>query len=175
MSDSEILYDYQFGFRSKHSTQQALITQVDRVAKPLDKSNIVVSLFIDLKKAFDTVHHRIILRKLHVCAYGIRGVLLEWFKSYLTDRSQYVIYDGVRSETKFVECGVPLGSILGPLHFIFSMNDICSISDTCFLINGTDMIKLIKQLNVELKSLCIWFKSNKLSLNTQKNLLHGIS
>ena len=103
--------------------------------------------------------------------------MLKWFESYLTDRSQYVIYDGVRSETKVVECGVPQGSILGPLLFIISINDICYISDlrfaimyaddTCFLINGTDMNTLIKQLNVELESLCIWFKSNKLSLNTQ--------
>ena len=68
LSDNEILYDYQLGFRSKHSTQQALITIVDRVTKSLDRSNIVVSLFIDLKKAFDTVHHRILLRKLYAKA-----------------------------------------------------------------------------------------------------------
>ena len=91
--------------------------------------------------------------------------LLKRFESYLTHRSQYVIYDGVRSETKVVECGVPVpqGSNLGPILFIIFMNDICNISDlkfsimyaddTCFLINGTDMNKLIKQLNVELKSL----------------------
>ena len=119
MSDNEILYDYQFGFRSKHntqhSTQQALITLVDRVIKSVDRSNIVVLLFIDIKKAFDTVHHRILLRKLY--AYGIKGVLLKWFESYLTDRSQYVIYDGVRSETKVVECGVPQGS--NPLFYYF--------------------------------------------------------
>ena len=75
LSDNEILYNYQFGFRSKHSSQQALITLVDRVIKSLDKSNIVASLFIDLKNAFDTVHHRILLRNLY--AYGIRGVLLK--------------------------------------------------------------------------------------------------
>ena len=175
-SDNEILYDYQVGFRSKHSTQQALITLLDKVIKSLDRTNIIILLFIDLKKAFDTVHHRILFRKLY--AYGIRGVLLKWFKSYLTDRSQYVIYDGVRSEIKVVECGVPQGSILGPLLFIISMNDICNMSDlmfaimyaddTCFLINGTDMNTLIKQLNFELESLCIWFKPYKLSLNTQK-------
>ena len=70
---------------------------------------IVIFLFIDLKKEFDTVHHRILLRKLY--AYGIRGILLKWFESYLTDRSQYVIYDGVESEIRPVECGVPQGSI----------------------------------------------------------------
>ena len=176
LCENEILYDYQFGFRSKHSTQQALITLVDNVTKSLDGSNIVISLFIDLKKAFDTVHHRILLRKLY--AYGIRGILLKWFESYLTDRSQYVIYDGVESEIRPVECGVPQGSILGPLLFIISMNDICNVSDlmfaimyaddTCFLMYGTDLHKLIKQLNVELDFLCTWFKSNKLSLNTQK-------
>ena len=176
LCDNEVLYDYQFGFRSRHSTQQALITLVDRITKSQDMSNIVISLFIDLKKAFDTVHHRILLRKLY--AYGIRGILLKWFESYLTDRSQYVIYDGVKSEISLVQCGVPQGSILGPLLFIISMNDICNVSDlmfaimyaddTCFLINGTDLNKLIKQLNVELESLCTWFKSNKLSLNTQK-------
>ena len=164
LCENEILYDYQFGFRSKHSTQQALITLVDNVTKSLDGSNIIISLFIDLKKAFDTVHHR--------------GILLKWFESYLTDRSQYVIYDGVESEIRSVECGVPQGSILGPLLFIISMNDICNVSDlmfvimyaddTCFLMNGTDLHKLIKQLNVELDSLCTWFKSNKISLNTKK-------
>ena len=176
LCENEILYDYQFGFRSKHSTQQALITLVDNVTKSLDGSNIVISLFIDLKKAFDTVHHRILQRKLY--AYGIRGILQKWFESYLTDRSQYVIYDGVESEIRPVKCGVSQGSILDPLLFIISMNDICNVSDlmfaimyaddTCFLMNGIDLHKLIKQLNVELDSLCTWFKSNKLSLNTQK-------
>ena len=165
-----------FGFRSKHSTQQALITLVDRVTKSLERGNITISLFIDLKKAFDTVHHQILLRKLY--AYGIRGILLKWFESYLTNRYQYVIYDGVKSETRPIECGVPQGSILGPLLFIISMNDICNVSDlmfaimyaddTCFLMNGTDLHKLIKQLNIELVSFCNWFKSNKLSLNTEK-------
>ena len=69
--------------------------------------NITISLFIDLKKAYDTVHHRILLRNLY--ANGIRGILLKWFERYLTDRSQYVIYDGVKSETRPVECGVPQG------------------------------------------------------------------
>ena len=134
--ENEILYDYQFGFRSKHSTQEALITLVDKVTKSLDRNNIVISFFIDLKKAFDTVHHRMLLRKLY--AYGIRGILLKWFKSYVTDRSQYVICDGLESEIRPIECGVPQGSILGPLLFIISMYDICNVSDLMFAIIYAD-------------------------------------
>ena len=103
---------------------------------------------------------------------------MKWFESYLTDKSQYVIYEGVKSKTSVVQCGAPQELILVPLLFIISMNDNCNVSDllfaimyaddTCFLINGTDLNKLKKQLNIELKSLCTWFKSNKLSLNTQK-------
>ena len=98
-----------------------------------DNEILYDSLFIDPKKAFDTVHHLILLRKLY--AYGIRGVLLKWFKSYLTDGSQYVNYDGVRSEFNVVECGVPQGSILGPLLFII---DICNMSDLMFAIMYAD-------------------------------------
>ena len=92
LCENEVLYDYQFEFRSRHNTQQALITLVDRITKSQDMSNIVISLFIDLKKTFDTVHHRILQRKLY--AYCIRGILLKWFESYVTGSSQYVIYDG---------------------------------------------------------------------------------
>ena len=174
--ENKVLYDYHFGFRSKHSTQHALITLVERITTSLDVGNIVISLFIDFKKAFDTVNHQILLRKLY--AYGIRVTLLKWFEDYLTGRSQYVIYDGIISEVKEVKCGVPQGSILGPLLFIITMNDICNVSDllfaimyaddTCLLISGNDLYTLIKQLNSELQCLSDWFKSNKLSLNTRK-------
>ena len=79
LCDNEVLYDYQFGFRSRHITQQTLITLVDRITKSQDMSNIVILLFIDLKKTLNTVHHRILLRKLY--AHGIRGILLKWFES----------------------------------------------------------------------------------------------
>ena len=102
---SSHVYDYQFGFRSKHSTQHALITLVERITTSLDVDKIVISLFIDFKKAFDTVNQQILLRKLY--AYGIRGTLLKWFQDYLIGRSQYVIYKGIKSETKEVKCSVP--------------------------------------------------------------------
>ena len=133
-------------------------------------------MFIDFKKAFDTINHQILLGKLY--GYGITGTLLKWFEDYLAYRSQYVIYDGNKLGTKEVKCGVPQGSILGPLLFIITMNDICNVSDllfaikyaddTCLLVHGNDIHTLIKQLNSELQCLSGWFKSNKLSLNTKK-------
>ena len=173
---NNVLYDYQYGFRHSHSTQQAIITLIDRISKSLDKGDIAIIILLDLKKGFDTVDHRIRLRKLY--AYGIRGTLLKWFESYLTGRTQYVAFKGTNSDTHYVKCGVPQGSILGPLLFILYMNDICSVSkllftllyadDICVLLSGKDLNDLIAVLNVELISLSVWLKSNKLSLNTQK-------
>ena len=111
-----VLYQNQFGFRQGHSTHHALITLVDKITKSLDNGDIVIGVFLDLKKAFDTVNHKIILKKLY--HYGIRGNLNKWFESYLADRSQYVLFNGKTSDTRNVNCGVPQGSILGPLLFI---------------------------------------------------------
>ena len=177
ISDNNILYDHQYGFRKGRSTQQAIITLVDKVTKSQDIGDIVITLLIDLKKAFDTIDHRILLRKLY--SYGIRGSMFKWMESYLTDRSQYVVFDGKVSQTRGIKCGVPQGSILGPLLFIISVNDICNVSpmlfkilyadDTCVLISGNHLNNLIDRLNTELISLNNWFKANKLSLNTKKS------
>ena len=150
---------------------------VDKITKSQDIGDIVITLLIDLKKAFDTIDHRILLRKLY--SYGIRGSMLKWMESYLTDRSQYVVFDGKVSQTRGIKCGVPQGSILGPLLFIISVNDICNVSpmlfkilyadDTCVLISGNHLNDLIDRLNTELISLNNWFKANKLFLNTKKN------
>ena len=122
-------YQYQFGFRKRHSTQHAIITLVDKITSSLDSGDLIIGLgvFLDVKKTFDTVNHHILLKKLF--CYGIRVCTLKWFESYLTDRSQFVTYDGIQSEINSVKCGVPQGSILGPLLFIIYMNDIFSVSD----------------------------------------------
>ena len=126
--------------------------------------------------AFDTVDHKILLDKMH--AYGIRGNILRWFRSYLTNRSQLVSYDGIQSTTQTITYGVPQGSILGPLLFIIYLNDICNASellftvlyadDTSVVIYGKDMASIITTLNQELYKLSTWLKANKLSLNTDK-------
>ena len=115
------------------------------------------------------------MRKLY--AYGIRGNILKWFESYLTDRSQYVAYCGVESKVLPIICEVPQGSILGPLLFIIYLNDICNVShlftilyadDTSVVANNNNLDKLLEILNDELHKLSIWLKANKLSLNINK-------
>ena len=103
--NNNMLYKYQFGFRKNHSTSHAIITLVERVSKALDTGKYVVGVFLDLKKAFDTVDHSILLNKLYL--YGIRGNIHNWFKSYLTNRSQYVEYNNVKSKTEIITHGVP--------------------------------------------------------------------
>ena len=142
-----------------------LIAMVNKVKA--NKNDTILAVIVD---------HRILLRKLY--AYGIKGALLKWFESYLTGRTQYVAFNGTNSDIHYVKCGVPQGSILGPLLFILYMNDICSVSkllftllyadDTCVMLSGKDLNDLIAVLNVELILLSDWLKSNKLSLNTQK-------
>ena len=111
-------------------------------------------------------------------SYGIIGTILKWFKSYLTNRLQFVTFDGIQSEIKSVKCGVPQGSILGPLLFIIYMNDLYNVSeflftilyadDTCVLLHGKHLDDLIIRINKELDLLFIWLQANKLSLNGQK-------
>ena len=105
--------------------------------------------------------------------------MLKWFKSYLSHRTQYVVFDGEKSDTDSIKCGVPQGSILGLLLFLLSVNDICNVSlllfkilfadDTYVLISGKNLKTLVALMNTELISLNNWFKANKLSFNTKKS------
>src|SRR5437867_6244433 len=152
----------------------------DRVSKLIDDRQIPLGVFIDLQKAFDTVNFNILLYKLD--HYGIRGLPLSWFRNYLSDRYQSVSLNGVLSGPRLVTCGVPQGSILGPLLFILYVNDIVNSSqyihfilyadDTTLLFHEDDCDKLIDRVNVELLNLSVWFKANKLSLNNKKKF-HG--
>ena len=110
-----IIYPNQFEFRAGCSTTHPLISITETINKTIEQKKFGCGVFIDLKKAFDTVNHNNLLQKLE--HYGIRDNALLWFKSYLTDRKQFVSLNGTNSEIKSITCGVPQGSVLGPISF----------------------------------------------------------
>ena len=127
MVKHQLLYKSQYGFRQEHSTELAALEFTDRIMHHLDNKKIPVTIFLDLSKAFDTLDHSILLDKLYY--YGIRNTPLDWFKSYLNNRCQYVDFNGIESAKLPLSTGVPQGSILGPLMFIIYMNDIYKVSN----------------------------------------------
>merc|ERR1712215_222805 len=119
---------YQLGFRENHSTEHVLIEITDQITFAMDNNQITCGIFVDLSKAFDTVNHHILLGKLE--NIGIRGKALELFKSYLSDRKQYVNIEQSKSKTNTVFCGVPQGSVLGLLFFLLFINDLSNCCPT---------------------------------------------
>jgi len=173
------IFNRQYGFRAKHSTEHALLSLTESIRKTLDSGQFVCGVFIDLQKAFDTVDHNILISKLQ--HYGIRGVASSWFNSYLSDRSQYVEINGFKSSTSKTLYGVPQGSVLGPLLFLIYINDLHNAlyhskpflfaDDTSLLTTGTDQISIGKKVNSDLKCLVSWLNANKIALNTTKTEL----
>ena len=176
LEEHQVLFKNQFGFRKKCSTSHSLIEITEKIRESIDSGKYGCGIFIDLKKAFDTVNHEILLKKLE--HYGVRGPILKWFESYLTGRKQYVFYNGVSSDVKNVTCGVPQGSVLGPLLFLIYINDLPNISeklnfflfadDTNIYYESKDLAELEKTVNEELKKLSLWLNLNRLALNVGK-------
>ena len=172
----KILHDNQYGFRKKSSTHVALLTFIDKVIEAIENGEYAIGVFLDFSKAFDTVDHQILLNKLD--HYGIRGCALSWFKSYLSRRLQYVTYNGSQSSQQMIKCGVPQGSILGPLLFLIYINDLCIVckstepvlfaDDTNLFSSGSNAISLQDGVNNDLAIIAEWLKVNKLSLNIKK-------
>ena len=174
-----ILYPHQYGFRKFFSTEQAILDLQNHILQNLKENYLTAGIFLDLSKAFDLINHDILLEKLNY--YGVRGIALEWFKSYLTDRQQYVTVGDGTSAKESVNLGVPQGSILGPLLFIIYMNDIPNSSqesklilfadDTTVLYKSKTTQQLNLLINKDMSNLTNWFKTNKLLLNPNKSKL----
>ena len=171
-----IIVECQFGFRANHSTSHALISITEKLREALDTGNFACGVFIDLKKAFDTVDHNILIAKLE--HYGVRGVVKQWFYSYLNNRNQFVSINGYKSSRKIIKCGVPQGSVLGPLLFLLYINDFSSsvkhstvhhfADDTNLMCINRSLKQLNQHINYDLKKITDWLNSNLISLNTDK-------
>ena len=172
----QILCPNQFGFRPKHSCETALLCMVDEWAMNVDNGKINGVALVDLRKAFDLVDHDILLQLLSECGCSERS--LQWFKSYLSDREQFVSIQNKKSGVRNVSVGVPQGSILGPLLFTILINNLpravnkASVfmyaDDTTISVSGTSKQEIEVQLNDVLKEVYDWTAKNKLLMNLKK-------
>ena len=167
----------QFAFRKLHSTITSMLNITETWYKNIDERKLNVSVFLDLKKAFDTVDHDILLSKLS--ALGVIETTHCWFTSYLRNREQFCRVDGQNSSTKSVNCGIPQGSCLGPLLFIIYVNDFerclqgaspnMYADDTSITCSSADSDSLLRNINDEMTNIAEWMRLNKLSLNADKS------
>ena len=177
INEHNIISESQFGFRKNRSTEMATSYVISKLCNAIDHNNFSIGIFLDLSKAFDTVNHDILVRKLE--HYGVRGTALGLVKSYLCNRKQYVSFDSESSTRRDITCGVPQGSVLGPLLFILYINDICNTSDKltfCLFADDTSLLythnnvdEAIRNLNMELVKLSTWLLANKLCINVLKS------
>ena len=176
---NDISHPLQFGFRKKHSTRHTPISMTETIKKSIDNGKFGCGIFMDLKKAFDTVNYTILLKKLE--HYGIRGIPLKWFESYLLNMKQYVSINGYSSEELTLRHGVPQSSVLGPLLFLIFINDLPNVSkhlifylfadDTNIYFESTDLLQIQKVVNRELQKVRKWLEANRLTLNIERPIL----
>lgn len=174
--ENNLLTNSQHAYRRGHSTGTALIQMNDDWLKELEERKLVGAVLLDLRAAFDVLNHKLLLEKL--ACYGMDSTVINWFKSYLSNRSQRVFYNGSFSENKDVNLGVPQGSCLGPLLFSVYINDLPLVlknarlqmyaDDTTLYASAATVNNLSKRLKKELMSVTKWIKDNQLILNIPK-------
>ena len=172
LSLSKVLYDYQSGFRKNHSTGTCLSFLNDKILKGFDDGLLTGMILIDLQKAFDTINHDILLKKLSIIGFSHHTV--KWFQSYLSNRKFTVNLENSFSEVSNISCGVPQGSVLGPILLLIYVNDMpmavkCNLflyaDDTCLVFQSKNVKDIEKQLNEDFAHICDWFVDNKLSIH----------
>ena len=175
LENFNLLTPNQFEFRQNCSTSIAVRRLYDNFLESLDKKKITCSVFIDLSKAFDTLDHEILFKKLQT--YGFRGLPLQLIQSYLTYRYQYTFVNSTKSNLNIVKCGVPQGSTFGPLLFLIYVNNLPNVSnfttklfadDTMLTMSNSCMRTSQHDVNKELTKIDEWMRLNKLSLNYSK-------
>ena len=179
LNDNDLLANCQSGFRSLHSTLTSLLEASNSWSVNIDNGFVNVVIFIDLKKASDTIDHRILLSKL--ASYGVDQKALKWFDSYLSDRHQKCLVNGELSGALAVTCGVPQGILIGPLLFLIYIYDLPNClskalprmyaDETSISIAASSSSELESVLNGELINLYEWLRVNRLSLNIAKTEL----
>ena len=182
LEHSNLIYDYQFGFRQGHSSVHAVQTAISSVITSLNSSYYSVGIFIDFSKAFDTIQHSILLKKLnHYGIRGIRGIALDLIKDYLSNRKQYTFFDNQCSSSLMdITAGVPQGSVLVPLFFVTYVNDIINCTgnsvkiimfadDTNIFISSRSLDELYEKANEILLKLRRYIDANYLHINLKKS------
>lgn len=172
----KLIHECQSGFRQKHSCQTALVKLIDQWMACIDNGDIVGTLFIDFRKAFDMVDHSLLIKKLSL--YKLSNTALDWFTSYLNTRLQTIVCDQNKTNFSQLQSGVPQGSILGPTLFLLFINDLplfmnyCSTElfadDTTFHINGKTINEIEVKLQNDSKEANAWSKRNKMPINYDK-------
>ena len=175
-NDNNVFSNSQYGFRNKHNTSHAITNLLEIISEAIENGEYTLAIFLDLQKAFDTVNHKILLDKLEF--YGIRGVPLRLIQNYLSNRKQLVKIQNSFSDPLDVLCGIPQGSILGPLLFIIYINDLCHVSESIRYIlfaddsnivkSDTDLERLAEDMSIEFSKISDWLIANKLSLHVMK-------
>lgn len=173
------LCENQFGFMEGKSTEDALLNFCSKIFKGINNKECVSGIFIDITKAFDTVNHDILINRL--CLAGIRGIPLNWFRSYLSGRSQCVKVGNSKSLLKPIICGVPQGSVLGPILFLVYINNLCDgrflgsltcfADDTALSYSAKNYFLLEKQMQHDMNRLKHWFVESKMILSVKTKLI----